>query len=108
MTSEAFAQTLAEAVGFIERALTRIEHDDDAEAALREMQAFLLDVMLLIERNPGIEAAANDLQLTAAVLVADRNQGASDVARRLRILRDSSRRFKERLANARPSERFGG
>ena len=51
---------LEETLGFIQRALDRIRAGDNAEAELHNVRAYLVNVLELVERDPGIEAASDD------------------------------------------------
>jgi hypothetical protein len=78
-------------------------------AALEDLLARIerTDVLGLIERHPGIEAATEDLYATALAVVRDASAGPPD-PRRLRLLRDARLRYRERLTGARPGERLRG
>jgi hypothetical protein len=52
---------LEETLGFIQRALDRIRADDNAEAELHNVRAYLVNVLELVERDPGVKAASDDL-----------------------------------------------
>jgi hypothetical protein len=86
---------LEETLGFIERALDRIRAGDGAEAELHNVRAYLLNILELVERDPGIEAAsavAKELAVGAA-----RGTRAS-------LVQEAFMRFGDRLTSARPSE----
>ena len=103
MTHKHLVEALEETVGFIERALDRITRDEGAEAELHNVQAYILNVLELVERDPGIEAAADDLQNAVRFFVIGRiDQG--DAPRRGRLMREAYLRFHDRLTAARPSE----
>ena len=97
-----FVVAMRERLGFLEGAVARMERGDGADAALREIGTFLLDLLTLVERDPGLELAADDLYEAAAILA-----GGPSIAdaRRWRLLRDAARRFRERLDAAHPGER---
>jgi hypothetical protein len=92
---------LDETLGFVERALDRIRNGDSAEAELHNVRAYLINILDLVERDPGIEAASDDLYQVAAVLA----QGTDKGPRTSRLLNEALLRFRERLALAQPSER---
>jgi hypothetical protein len=94
-------EALEEALCSIEKTLARIEQAEDVEAGLNDVQSHILSVLWLVERNPGIEAAADDLYRAAAACVKDK---ASVGSRHRRIMNDASARFRERLKMASPSE----
>ena len=97
-----FVAAMRERLGFLEGAVVRMEQGSGADAALREIGTFLLDLLTLVERDPGLELAADDLYEAAAILA-----GGPSIAdaRRWRLLRDAARRFRERLDAAHPGER---
>jgi hypothetical protein len=93
---------LDEALGAIQTALTQIDETGETEVGLNNVRSHILSVLWLVERNPGIEAAADDLYNAAAAFVlakADPNTGN----RHRRILTDAAIRFRERLTMALPS-----
>ncbi len=103
MTQKHLAEALEETVSFIERAIDSITRNEGAEAELHNVQAYILNILELVERDPGINAAADDLQNAARSFViglVDRG----DAARRGRLMREAYLRFHDRLATARPSE----
>ncbi len=103
MTHKHLVEALEETAGFIERALDRITRNEGAEAELHNVQAYLLNVLELVDRDPGIEAAADDLQNAVRFFVIGRiDQG--DAPRRGRLMREAYLRFHDRLTAARPSE----
>jgi hypothetical protein len=60
----------------------------------------LVNVLELVERDPGIEAASDDLSAVAKVLA----EGADRGPRMSRLLDEAMMRFRDRLTLARPSE----
>lgn len=106
LESQPFEAAKRERLVFIERAVAGIARGDGAPAALRELSAFLLDLLSLVGRDPGLELAADDLHDAATMLAAERGPeaGARDPRRR-RLLDDACRRFRERLDLAGPSGR---
>jgi hypothetical protein len=95
------ASLVGETLGFVEEAIARIEAGEGVEAALREMHAFILDILSLIRRDPGIATAADDLLRAAAVLAAA--GGGRPDPRRARLLKDAAQRLRARLAQAQPA-----
>ena len=108
---KSFHDALADTVSLIEGALARIEQQDDAQAVLHNLRADLTKVLELVERNPGIEAAADDLRDAAESYVAAQDHRTADGGRlglnpaRGRALADAFARFRDRLLQARPNER---
>jgi hypothetical protein len=102
-STQGFEFEKEETVRFIERAVEQIARRDSVEAALRELEAFLLHTLGLVKRDPGLEIAAYDLYAAAAVIVASRSADASVVdVRPWRLLSDAARRFGERVQAAIP------
>ena len=101
-----FGAATDELLSLIEQAIARIELGEGAEAALREMRASLLEIQAMVERDPGIRMAADDLYEAAAALVAGKSAGPdlADV-RRWRLLKEAGFRLCARLASAQPSEK---
>jgi len=54
MPQRSFGAVTEDLLGLIEQAVARIEQEEGAEAALREMQATLLGIKAMVERDPGI------------------------------------------------------
>jgi hypothetical protein len=92
---------LEETLGFIQQALARVRAGDNANAELHHVRAYLVNVLELVERDPGIEAACDDLYQVATVLAGNSDKGI----RMSRLLDEAFLRFRDRLASARPSER---
>ena len=107
MTQASFSAKLAETVELIDCALDALEQGGD-QPDLTAVQTLLgqqlIGCMHLVERDPGIEAAAADLFAAVLALVRDSAVGAQPPARKQRLFRDARLRFKGRLATARPSE----
>ena len=78
-----------ETLGFVERALDRIRNSDSAEAELHNVRAYLVNILDLVERDPGIEAASDDLYQVAAVLA----EGTEKGTRMARLLSEAFLRF---------------
>ena len=93
-------------LGLIEQAIARIEQGEGAEAALHALRAALLEIKAMVERDPGIRMAADDLYEAAAALVAGQSAGPDVVdIRRWRLLKEAGFRLCARLASAQPSEK---
>jgi hypothetical protein len=106
MPQRSFGAVTEDLLGLIEQAVARIEQGEGAEAALREMQASLLEIKAMVERDPGIRMAADDLYEAAAALVAGKSAGPDLVdIRRWRLLKEAGFRLCARLASAQPSEK---
>ena len=90
---------IAQTAGSIERAIPRIEQRDSAETELLNLRAYLLELLQLIERSPGISAAVDDLYGSACAYVASCHEDGADRGRQ-RMLREAHLRFRDRLATA--------
>src|SRR4051794_3157225 len=92
------AAMLEERSASIEDALIQLEQRDDAQTGLHNLQAYLLNLLELIERNAGVTAAVDDLLSTATAFV------EGDHPARARLLGEAFRRLQDRLPSARLSE----
>src|SRR3954447_21689295 len=95
---KSLVEMLEERVASIEDALTQLEQRDHAQTGLHNLQAHLLNLSELIERDAGVTAAADDLLSTATAFI----QG--DHPARGRLLREAFQRFQDRLQSAHLSE----
>ena len=111
MAPGTFFDVTGQAPGLIEAALEGLERGGN-EGELANLQSvlrqLLIDLMHLLERDPGIEAAAADLYDATSVLIRDTAAGSQRSSRTLRVFRDSRARFRDRLVAARPSEQGSG
>ncbi len=104
VVTKPLAEALEDTISFIERALTKIEAREGAAAEVHNLCAYLLNVLALVDRDPGIDAAADDLHEAARALVAaDRDERPLSPSQR-RLPQEAYFRFRDRLLNARPSE----
>jgi hypothetical protein len=100
------AETIAEALSFIDRALTRIEKGESAEAEAHNIRAYLVNTLELVERDSGIEAAADDLYAVVAAFVTGHQQAEHGPERRdRRVLREAFLRLQAKLAASQPSDK---
>ena len=108
--TQSFAAAIVETLDFVERALSRVEKGDGAEEReVHNIRAYLVNTLELIERDPGIEAAADDLYATATAFVAGQGRPTDGSERRdQRLLREAFLRLREKLAGARPSDKARG
>lgn len=104
--AKTFSETLEELLGQIEPALKQLESVRDT-AQLAELSVLLrgalVDLLVLLERDPGIEMAVADLYATAETLTEDLAKPAFVQPRRLRLFRDARARLRTCLSRARPS-----
>ncbi len=104
MARSAFPEALQTLVDLIGQAVARIEQNHGAPDELHTMRAHLVELLRLMERSPGIDAAADDLDAAAAGLVrTTAADGSTALARRQRLLREALQRFQQRLVLAKPS-----
>ncbi len=89
-----FGAVTHDSLGLIEQAIARIEQGEGTGAALREMEASLLEIKAMVERDPGIRMAADDLYEAAAALVACKSARPDLVdVRRWRLLKEAGFRL---------------
>lgn len=93
------AEMLEERVTAIEEALTHLEQQAHAETGLHDLHAHLPSLLELVERDAGVNAAADDLLSAASAFV----QGGHPA--RARLLREAFERLQARLKSARLNER---
>ncbi len=105
MTPNTFAAILEDRLKQVEDAVGRIEQGDGRAAELDTVRSNLIDILELVERNPGVEAAADDLYDMAAGTMAANALERQQTSRGRRVLRDALIRLKERLATAQPIAR---
>jgi hypothetical protein len=91
-------------MGAIERALDRIDAGEGLEFESLTVRAYLLEVLELVERDPGIEAASDDLYSVARDIACSPDRGP----RKSRLLKEAFLRFRDRLGTARPSSKALG
>ncbi len=101
MTPSTFASILEDRVKQIEEAVALIERGDGRTPELASLRADLIDMLEHIERDPGIEAAADALYNAAARTVVETSE-RERIARDRRILREAALRLRERLNTAQP------
>jgi len=104
MSPDDFARTIGELHGHVSRILGAIENGGGG-VNLRDLGLRLMDIVVIIERDPGILAAAADLYAAAEVMVRDSAARLQPEARKRRLLRDARQRFDQRFEGARPAAR---
>jgi hypothetical protein len=99
MTFKILTDAVDESLAVIAPVLGRIEQDGQT-GDLRDLAGHLVRALRLFDRNPGIEAAADDLYAAAAALVGENTRFAQPSARGRRLLKDAHMRFRGRLEAA--------
>ena len=97
--SRSLHDALEETLGFIQRALDRIRAGEAVQAELHNVRAYLLNILELVESDPGIEAASDDLYAVAKEFSGGPDRGT----RMSRLLHEAFLRFGDTLRSARPS-----
>ena len=105
-----FQDALNANVQFISRALHQIEAGNAPETELHNVRVYLVATLELIEPDPRITKAADELSRLAAECVSE--QGREMLAQKephaqpnhVRAMNDALSRFREALSVARPSE----
>ena len=108
MAEKSFTDTIEEKLALISPTLKAIEFGGD-QPYLRELQTLvrqhLASLVVLFERDPGLDAATADLYAAAAAIVQDTALASQPLARKRRLLKEAQARFQERISTARPSGR---
>ena len=103
MPDKSLRAAIQDVLGFIRHALTSIERHEAVEAELHNLRAYSLNVLDLVEPDPEIEAAADELYTTAYSLVAAQHSAGNAVGP-LPSLNSALRRFEKALLTAKPSD----
>jgi hypothetical protein len=99
MTFKILTDAVDEKLAVVATILRTIEQGGQT-ADLRNLATHLVRALRLFDRNPGIEAAADDLYAAAAALVGENTKLSQSTARGRRLLKDSHVRFCSRLEAA--------
>ena len=97
MTLELREELLNNRVVGIDKALFQISQSRDAKDAALTIRAHLIDLLSLLGRNPGLEAAADDLSKTIMAFVQASAYGRSAEDRQERLLAEAYARYRDRL-----------
>lgn len=100
---KSFAEALAETCEFVDRAIARIAAGEGALIEVHNVRTYLINLLELVERDPGLDAAADDLHATILACVSAVEVGSLD-ARRRRLLDEAAARLRARLSLAKPNE----
>jgi hypothetical protein len=102
MVDSSFSSALEGMLASIGHVLISLQQDD-AEAELHTLRVHLLKVLDLVERDPGIEAASDDLYAVAKEIACGGDRGP----RMSRLLNQAFFRLRDRLGSARPRHKAG-
>ncbi len=105
MTPSTFAAILEDRLKQVEDAVALVEQGHGRTVELDTVRGNLIDILELVERNPGIEAAADDLYDIAARTVVGNVRERQQSDRGRRVLREGLMRLQERLSTAQPASR---
>jgi hypothetical protein len=100
MHDRSFSNALEEMLASIAHVLLRIRAQE-ADAELYTLRGHLLDLLELVERDPGIEAASDDLYAVSKEIACGADRGA----RMSRLSNEAFLRLRDRLGSARPSHK---
>jgi len=104
MSDSTIAQTINERTEAVKKVINLIAQSGRGDD-LHDLRVLLINTTSLLKRDPGIEAAVDDLYAAAAALVRDASTGTPPSARSLRLLLSASDRFCSRLGAA--ADRIG-
>jgi hypothetical protein len=96
MAHKNLTETIGERIAATELVVDAIAQHG-LEADLRDLRVLLIGTMSLLNRDPGVEAAVDDLYAAASALIRDEAAGTHPVPRNLRFLRSALARFTERV-----------
>ena len=108
MAENSFTDIVSEKLALIAPTVKAIEFGGDLPY-LREVRILLrqhlASLVVLFDRDPGLDAATADLYAAAAAIVQDTALASQPLARKRRLLKEAQTRFQERIATARPNGR---
>jgi hypothetical protein len=108
MTETSLADMIDEKLALISSTVKATEFGGD-QPYLSELQTLLRQhlagLVVLFERDPGLDAATGDLYAAAAAVVNDTTAASQPLARKRRLLKEAQSRFHERILTARPNGR---
>ena len=100
MTPGLHTEMLNDRINAIADAITRLRQGERRHAEARSVRGNLMDILDLIERNPGVDAAVDDLHRGVCALVeAEPSEGGLE-ARRVRLVCEAYARLLDRLRAA--------
>ncbi|MBX9933113.1 MAG: hypothetical protein K2Y56_16510 [Methylobacterium sp.] len=83
----------------IDKAVIQVSQGRNAKEAAATIRANLIDLLSLLDRNPGLDAAADDLQKSVHAIVEAGDRGGVE-DRQMRLLTEAHARYKDRLEAA--------
>ncbi len=99
MADSTIAQTINERIEAVKKVVNLIAQAGRGDD-LHDLRVLLINTMSMLKRDPGIEAAVDDLYASADALVKDASAGSPPNARSLRLLLSALDRFCGRLTAA--------
>lgn len=99
MMDKSVAETIRERIAAVELVAEAIA-GQGAAADLHDLRILLINTMSLLKRDPGVEAAVDDLYASAQAIIRDAAAGVHPVVRNVRLLRSALTRFSERVPAA--------
>ena len=99
MPDKSLRSAIQDVLGFIRHALASIERREAVEAELHNLRAYSLNVLELVEPDPEIESAADELYTTAYSSVAAHHSAGNAIGP-LPSLNSALRRFEKALLTA--------
>ena len=106
MAEKRFIGTTEESLALISSTLNAIQFGGDLPylcELLKLLKQHLASLVVLFERDPGLDAATADLYAAAAAVVHDITSASPPPARHRRRLKEAQARLQERISTARPN-----
>lgn len=100
MTPALLCEMLADRLNGVEAALVRIRLGQEPEPAAQALRTHLLDILGLIDRNPGLDAAVDDLHHAALAMAEAAQAEPATRARCAKRLGEARSRLLQRLEAA--------
>lgn len=100
MTPAPHIEMLTERIRIIEEALVHIRSGHQAYGEAQKVRECLLDILDLVPRNSGLDAAIDDLHRHVCAFIEAEPEAVGREARRATLLGDAHVRLLDRLAEA--------
>jgi hypothetical protein len=91
------SELLGERLTAIDEALTHIRQGQRAHAEAQNARGWLMDILDLVPRDPGLDAAVDDLHRSICAFVEAEPSTSGRQARRVRLLSEAYSRLLDRL-----------